>query len=182
VLVHNATYIVDVAVCSGFVEGRGAIKGSSYALCLNGGVQAWGCNCYGQLGIGEEDWDDHEEPEEVVSGDQGSQDYLQGIIAISAGNFHVLALDNQGYVWSWGDNGFGQLGNGYTDDEDAPVQVLKDASTALSDIVYIDAGFYFSMALDKYGTVWVWGRNQYGQLGLGKDQDDQEYAKPMPIP
>jgi len=55
---------------------------------------------------------------------------------------------------------------------------LKDASNALSDIVYIDAGFYFSMAIDKYGSVWVWGKGDDGQLGLG-DDEDRLWAVPM---
>ena len=66
-------------------------------------------------------------------------------------------------------------------DEDEPVQVKKNSSTDLTDIVYIDAGFEHSMAIDSNGNVWVWGRNQKGQLGLGEnDTDDRYYAEQMP--
>jgi alpha-tubulin suppressor-like RCC1 family protein len=49
-------------------------------------------------------------------------------------------------------------------------RVKKDADNDLDNIVYIDAGFLHSMAIDKYGNFWVWGRNQKGQLGLGDEQ------------
>jgi len=81
-------------------------------------------------------------------------------MAISAGNFHCLALDKDGYVWAWGDNQYGQLGIGEPASPyycDLPVKVKKDASNFLDNIVYIDAGFYHSMAIDKYGNFWAWG-------------------------
>jgi len=82
-------------------------------------------------------------------------------MAISAGNFHCLALDKDGYVWAWGDNQYGQLGIGEPASPyycDLPVKVKKDASNFLDNIVYIDAGFYHSMAIDKYGNFWAWGQ------------------------
>lgn len=99
----------------------------------------------------------------TVSGD------LEDIVAVSAGNYHVLALDEDGYVWAWGDDYYGQLGQGSSGGyETTPVQVNKiDENTFLTDIVYIDAGFDHSMAIDKYGQIWVWGNNENGQLGLG---------------
>jgi alpha-tubulin suppressor-like RCC1 family protein len=105
---------------------------------------------------------------------------LDDIVAISAGDYHVLALDANGCVWAWGYDEYGQLGNGpATDKQPTPVGVHTDANTALSDIVYIDAGFNHSMAIDKYGTTWVWGRNEHGQLGLGPYVGDQVYAVKM---
>ena len=100
---------------------------------------------------------------------------MEGIIGISAGNQHVLALDEDGYVWTWGKNSYGQLGNGRTSDSSTPVRVKVNSSTYLTDIIYIDTGFEHSLAIDSQGNIWVWGRNTQGQLGLD-DIDDRTYA------
>jgi len=99
---------------------------------------------------------------------------------ISAGNFHCLALDKDGYVWGWGDNRYGQLGNGESQEfRTKPVRVKKDASNFLDNIVYIDAGYKHSTAIDKYGNFWVWGSNEFGQLGLG-NTNNKSYATIVP--
>jgi alpha-tubulin suppressor-like RCC1 family protein len=60
-----------------------------------------------------------------------------------------------------------------------PVLVKKGETTYLTDIVYIDAGFEHSLAIDKNGNIWVWGRNQYGELGQGDTWTVQSYAIPL---
>ena len=175
------TGIVDVAVSCG-----GGQAGSSFALgefveshqTKKGCVWAWGENYSGQLGQGSSDNDAHPRPLKVQ---QDGGDDLEDIVAVSAGKYHVLALDKDGYVWAWGYNKYGQIGQGSTQDwYEQAVKVKIDENTFLSDIVYIDAGFQYSMAIDRYGNIWVWGRNQYGQLGLGDDPDQTEpYAVKM---
>jgi alpha-tubulin suppressor-like RCC1 family protein len=110
-----------------------------------------------------------------VKGENGAGS-LENIIAISAGNHHVLALDNQGCVWAWGKNEFGQLGIGESEagpgkKKETPVKVKKVQSTDLTGIIYIDAGFEHSLAIDKDGQIWVWGCNTSGELGLGHKQN-----------
>jgi len=173
-------------VCCGFDEDNVTGEwGSSYALDSDKFVWAWGDGYLGKLGQGPYDQTDHNTPVQVK--DQSGQDYLSNIVAISAGSEHVLALDKDGCVWAWGYNYYGQLGNGncygtppdYQNYESTPVKVKKDASNFLDNIVYIDAGFHHSMAIDKYGNFWVWGRNQCGQLGLGNELD-KDYATIVP--
>jgi alpha-tubulin suppressor-like RCC1 family protein len=65
-----------------------------------------------------------------------------------------------GHVWAWGDNFYGQLGNGTTNNSDVPVQVSN-----LTNVRAIATGGVFSLALKLDGTVWAWGANYYGQLG-----------------
>jgi Bacterial Ig-like domain/Regulator of chromosome condensation (RCC1) repeat len=65
-------------------------------------------------------------------------------------------------VWAWGDNAFGQLGDGTTPQRNTPTQL-----SGLSGVQTIAGGFYHSLALKSDGTVWAWGRNEYGQLGDG---------------
>ncbi len=65
-------------------------------------------------------------------------------------------------MWSWGNNGNGQLGDGTNTARTSPVQVIQ-----LTGVVGISAGVAFSVALKSDGTVWAWGTNGAGQLGDG---------------
>jgi len=84
--------------------------------------------------------------------------------------YHVLALKSDGTVWAWGNNQFGQIGigtaGGSGDFRVPPVKVQN-----LTNVVAIAAGEYSSYALKSDGTVWAWGRNNYGQLGDGTTTD-----------
>ena len=88
---------------------------------------------------------------------------LTGITAISAGFVsHAVALKNDGTVWAWGSNGYGQLGDGTTTGRNIPVQVSD-----LTGVTAISAGDSHTVALKNDGTVWAWGLNNYCQLGDG---------------
>ena len=97
---------------------------------------------------------------------------LTGIRQISAGAGHTLALDQDGYVWAWGNNRYGQLGDGTMTHSGHARMVKNAAGTApMENIVMVAAGGDgiqgSSMALAEDGTIWVWGRNDHGQLGTG---------------
>lgn len=83
---------------------------------------------------------------------------------ISAGYGHVLALADNGSVYSWGDNTYGQLGYGDNQSLKSPKEItfLKDKK-----IVEVIAGGDFSMAIADNKTIYTWGDNRYGQLGHG---------------
>ena len=71
----------------------------------------------------------------------------------------MLALRADGSMWAWGSNGDGQLGDGTTTNRSVT------HVSALSGVVQVSGGSYFSLALKSDGTVWAMGRNQVGQLG-----------------
>jgi alpha-tubulin suppressor-like RCC1 family protein len=71
-------------------------------------------------------------------------------------------LKNDGTVWAWGLNNFGQLGNGTNTDSNLPVQV-----NGLTAVTAIAGAGGHSLALKNDGTVWTWGRDLEGQLGIG---------------
>jgi alpha-tubulin suppressor-like RCC1 family protein len=79
---------------------------------------------------------------------------------------HIAALKNDGTVWAWGLNNYGELGDGTTTDRYTPVQV-----SSLAGITGISAGVKYTVALKNDGTVWAWGLNNYGQLGDGTTMD-----------
>ncbi len=81
---------------------------------------------------------------------------------ITAGSDHTCALSDQGRVWCWGYNAYGQLGNGTNTDSNVPVAV-----TGLTDAVALSGGVLHTCALRVTGTVVCWGRNDFGQLGNG---------------
>ena len=77
---------------------------------------------------------------------------------------HVLAVKNDGTVWAWGYNGYGQLGDGTTTEQNLPVQV-----PGLSGVITWAraAAAHHSLAVKGDGTLWAWGYNENGQLGDG---------------
>ena len=74
----------------------------------------------------------------------------------------AAAVAPGGVPWTWGGNGFGQLGDGTTQPRLAPGPVV-----GLSDVVDLHGGREHVVALRGDGTVWAWGSSQQGQLGLG---------------
>jgi alpha-tubulin suppressor-like RCC1 family protein len=83
------------------------------------------------------------------------------IVRISAGGDHSMALDDQGDVWTWGSNQYGQLGDGTKTDSWLPHRL-----STVSDAKDIAAGAMHSVVLRNDGTVLVWGGNALHQLGI----------------
>jgi alpha-tubulin suppressor-like RCC1 family protein len=135
--------------------------GLGYALALkeDGSLWAWGGNNFGQLGLG--DHTARHSPAQVG----GETDWAEVLCL----GHHSLALKRDGTLWAWGENGFGQLGVGDTVDRDAPTQV--GASRDWSALAPGSTGSYHSLALRRDGTLWAWGLNKYGQLGVGDTTD-----------
>ena len=91
---------------------------------------------------------------------------LNNIVKIAVGTDHVLALTKDGKVYGWGSNTNGQLGQNNTESLNYAKPVLsEDGTSYLSNIVDISANGYGSMALDKNGNVYVWGRGTTGEIG-----------------
>jgi len=131
----------------------------SLALKSDGTVWAWGGNDFGELGVGTSGSGITLMPRRINT--------LSGITAIDTFATHSLALKSDGTVWAWGGNSYGQLGNGTTGGiSNVPVQV-----SGLTSVATIAAGISHSLAIKSDGTVWAWGRNNYGQLGDGTTTD-----------
>lgn len=88
------------------------------AIASDGTVEAWGRNNSGQLGDGQSCG--HQSC--TVPVHLGSP---TGVIALAGGSLHSLAATNTGALWAWGDNGYGQLGNGTTTNAKTPTQITS---------------------------------------------------------
>jgi len=114
-------------------------------------------------------------PVQVIKEDNSP---LTGITQVAAGATHTLAVDRDGAVWAWGSNAYGQLGNNSQTVSAKAVRVLSEELAPgtglplpLTGIVSVgvggSSGNASSIALDENGEIWVWGRNNLGQLGNG---------------
>lgn len=141
---NSSKYLTDVKQ----VDGGGF---SGYALKTDGSVYAWG-GADTSLGNGY--------TQTVYSPVQMHIDHVK---RLSGGYSHSLLLKDDGTVWAVEGNEHGQLGNGKQSTEITvePIQV-----EGLQDIIGVAAGDDHSLALRKDGTVWAWGGNENGQLGI----------------
>lgn len=123
------------------------------AIAQDGTLWSWGDNANGQLGVGPVGTDKLDPTQVSAQGNWAS---------VSAGEYYSLAIKKDGTLWAWGNNQYGQLGNGITTQQNTPVQI--GTATNWSKIT---AGYNHSMAIKTDGTLWAWGRNTNGQIGNG---------------
>ena len=89
---------------------------------------------------------------------------------LAAGAGHVLFVADDYSLWAWGNNTFGQVGNGTNEDQFTPVKIMDD-------VVFVHANANSSMVIQSDGTLWAWGDNNEGQLGDGTKQNHNEPVK-----
>lgn len=127
-------------------------------------ARCWGSNTAGQVGNGSVD---------AAVSSPTNVEGLSDVSEIATGRLHTCARLGNGTVQCWGDNAYGQLGDGTTTARLAPVTVA-----GLSGVVQIAVGDSFSCARLETGTVQCWGMNGSGQLGDGTTTDR---ATPVPV-
>jgi alpha-tubulin suppressor-like RCC1 family protein len=127
------------------------------ALTSGGGLKCWGENGKGQLGDGTTET--RRLPIDVLGLDHG-------VAAVAAAGMQTCILTTAGGVQCWGDNEYGQLGDGTKKAHSKPAGVEGLGSGVAS----ISAGHHHSCAVLTSGKVMCWGRDQYGQIGNGVEK------------
>jgi alpha-tubulin suppressor-like RCC1 family protein len=81
--------------------------------------------------------------------------------SVTAGKYHTIGIDEDGFGWGWGSNCYGALGLGNEKG------IFPPSKLSLSErLSSIHAGPHFTAAIDSSGLLWVFGKNSSGQLGL----------------
>ncbi len=144
--------------------------GGSHSLALksDGTVLAWGNDASGQLG------------NDAAFGNKRTAEAVSdatGIVAVSAGASHSLALKSDGTLLSWGSDENGELGN----DPALAKQPTPVVVRGSSGIIAMAGGRGHSIALKSDGTMLAWGNDQYGQLGDDTALDSQATPKAVAV-
>ncbi len=131
---------------------------------------AWGNNERGQLG--NNTTDSSTNPIDITSFLNLEVD--ETIDMIASGHYHSLLLTSNGRLLVWGWNVYGQLGDGTANQRNVPTDMTDGLNLNLDEfIVKIVAGSDYSGLVTSEGRVFMWGRNQLGQLGDGSINDSQ---------
>jgi alpha-tubulin suppressor-like RCC1 family protein len=130
---------------------------TSAAIKTDGTLWLWGINSSGILGNNDSSIAKVSSPIQIYG---GGTDWK----SISAGGQHAAAIKADGTLWLWGSNSYGQLGNNDSaiTAVSSPIQIYGGGTNWKQ----IACGFHHTVALKTDGTLWIWGSNQFSQLGL----------------
>ena len=152
---------LPAGVASGFTYTQ-AVAGGYHVLAVgsDGIVYSWGANNRGQLG--DNTTSDHFKPQPV----KGADGQPFKAVQVSAGAYDSAAIDLQGRVYTWGSEC--NSGGSYSLSRSTPT-LVQDPSGSNEGLqaVQVAVKWSFIMALDKKGTIYTWGYDDYGQLGNG---------------
>jgi len=126
----------------------------STALQIDGSLWTWGDNHEGQLGDGST------VTNPFLNKKVGANDWK----SVKAGHAHVNAIKTDGTLWSWGHNNYGELGGGTSiiGAKKSPFQIGTNNNWES----IVSKGNH-GIAMKKNGSLWVWGSNSEGELGIG---------------
>lgn len=145
------------------------------AVLSDGSLYTWGDNLFGQLGNGSEGEGTSANRPTLVPHfpPAGST-----ITTVAAGQFFNAAVLSDGSLYAWGANEFGQIGDGTTNPRPSPT-LVADFPPAGTTITSVALGLHHSAALLSDGSLYMWGRNSFGQLG---DGTTEQRNRPTRVP
>jgi len=143
-------------------------EGHSSAITSEGRLFMWGDNYKGKLGNGSTS--NQYAPIDITS--QFNLNSEEMISSVSLGDSHSAAITSEGRLFTWGYNYHGQLGDNTTTDRDTPTDITSQFGlNGEETMISVSLGAYHSAALSSEGRLFVWGWNNYGQLGNGTTTD-----------
>jgi len=163
-LTNGTAYTFTVTATNATGTGPASAASNSVTPVAAGALYAWGYGNFGNLGLG--NTTSYSSPKQVGS--------LTTWIRIAGGKYFSAGVKNDGTLYMWGSNAYGQLGLGNTTVYSSPKQV-----GALTNWSYIACGHnFYTMGVKTNGTLWAWGLNSSGFLGLN---NTTSYSSPMQV-
>ena len=141
--------------------------GNYHALAVTkaGNVYAWGLNNRGQLGVND---NYNRTVPTIVVGANRSGERLNNITLAAAGDLWSMVMTRDGKVYSWGENGHGQLGDNTGRTKSYPVRIRGHRGGGyMANVISIACGDNHGLVVRTDGSVYSWGANASKQLGLG---------------
>ena len=150
-----------VSVVGGFTDWVSVSCGTNHTVGLlsDGTLWSFGGNNRGQLGIGVIEFITMNYRSSPVSVVGGFTDW----VSVSSSNDQTLAIKSDGTIWGFGHNNNGQLGDNSGSNRSSPVSVVG----GFTDWESVSSGSYHTVGLLSDGTLWSFGNNYHGQLGIG---------------
>lgn len=143
------------------------------ALTKSGNIYTWGCAEQGQLGriMGCFASRGGRRGLQYILNPKQVRDRRRGLKFkdVFCGSYSTFALAQDGAVFAWGLNNYGQLGTGDVETQYGPVKIESLTSLLSDECVRIASGQHHTIVLDAAGKVYAMGRAEYGRLGLGED-------------
>lgn len=160
--------------------------GVTCAVKTDGTLWCWGDNRLGLIGDGTDvgpDCDGTCNPTPTQVASLGAD-----VTSVSVAESHACALRSDGTLWCWGNNGWGELGDGtfLGLDCDGRCNATPAQVTALgADVASVSANGLHTCVLRKDSSVWCWGDNTVGELGdgtaSGEPCDSSSFCRPTPV-
>ena len=139
--------------------------GSDHTITLSddGTAHSFGTNYEGQLGLG---------PNKACVSLPTPIPNLSQINMISCGQFFTVCVDDEGFIWSFGKNNYGQLGTGNKTNFNVPQKLLN-----IPPVFSVACGSEYTLMITTDSNLWSWGRNYDGQLCNGNTKDRSKPQK-----
>ena len=135
---------------------------SSAAITSEGRIFTWGENASGQLGDGT--ISNKSTPVDIT--EKFTLDEDEKVVDVSLGYVHMGALTSKGRLFTWGNNTYGQLGNGTNNLQINPTEITSYLNLNSSEtLISVRLGGYHTMVVTSDDRVFTWGNNTKGQLG-----------------
>jgi len=160
--VNKSSPVTTVAGGTNWKQVAGGYR-HTVAIKTDGTLWSWGYTGLGQLG--DNTTVNKSSPVTTVA---GGTNWKQ----VSGGTYHTAAIKTDGTLWTWGYNGYGQLGDNTTVDKSSPVTTVAGGTNWKQ----VGGVIYHTAAIKTDGTLWTWGYNFYGGLG-----DNTTVSKSSPV-
>ena len=146
------------------------VSSTIFALDTEGKIYTWGSNAFGLLGNGTTNSSNIP----ICISDLNNALKGKKIVDIYTGSYNIIVKDNEGKIYTWGNNRYGQVGDGITEVGDGNYRntpiCISDLDNDIKGKNIVDIYFFDSytvIVIDNEGKIYAWGHNGYGQLGNG---------------